>query len=54
MSRHIGFIGFKTEEEAKEAQTFFDNSFLDTSKLRVEMAAAVSGLFANLMDRRAM
>ena len=54
MSRLIGFIGYKTEEEAKSVQTFFDNSFLDTSKLRVEMAAAVCGLFENLMDRKAM
>ena len=54
MSRLIGFIGYKTEEEAKSAQIFFDNSFLDTSKLRVEMAAAVCGLFANLMDRKVM
>ena len=41
MTRHIGFVGFKTEEEAKAALEFFNNTYLDTSKLQVEMAEAV-------------
>lgn len=42
MTRHIGFVGFKTEEEAKVALAFFNNTYLDTSKLQVEMAEAVA------------
>ena len=41
MTRHIGFVGFKTEEEAKAALEFFNNTYLDTSKLQVELAEAV-------------
>ena len=45
MSRQIGFIGFKNEEDAKTALDFFNNSYLDTSKLTIELAESVSCYF---------
>jgi multiple RNA-binding domain-containing protein 1 len=49
VSRHIGFVGFKTEEEAKNAVTFFNNTYLDTSKLQVELAEAVTICYSKIM-----
>lgn len=40
-SRLFGFIGFRTEKEAKAAMNFFNNTFIDTSKISVEMARPV-------------
>ena len=37
-SRLFGFVGFKSEEMAKEAQKYFDKTYLHTSKLQVEIA----------------
>ncbi|KAL6058709.1 Multiple RNA-binding domain-containing protein 1 [Balamuthia mandrillaris] len=37
-SRMFGFIGFRTAEEAKQARAYFNNTFLDTSKITVEKA----------------
>ncbi|KAJ1671000.1 Multiple RNA-binding domain-containing protein 1 [Coemansia sp. RSA 25] len=36
--RRFGFVGYRSEEEAVAAQQYFDNSFIDTSKVSVEMA----------------
>ena len=41
VSRQIGFVGYKTEEEAKAALSFFNNSYYHTSKLSVSFAEAV-------------
>ena len=41
VTRQIGFVGYKTPEEAQEAVKFFNNSFLGTSKISVEFADAV-------------
>ncbi|ERM95101.1 hypothetical protein AMTR_s00009p00256580 [Amborella trichopoda] len=35
-SRQFAFIGFRTEEEAKEAIKYFHNSYLDTSRITCE------------------
>ena len=43
VNRQIGFVGYKTEEEAKAAVSFFNNSYFHTSKLFVTFAEAVSG-----------
>ncbi|ANB13322.1 Mrd1p [Sugiyamaella lignohabitans] len=37
-SRRFGFIGYKTDSEAVEAVRFFNDSFIDTAKLAVEIA----------------
>lgn len=37
-SRRFGFVGFKSDEEAEKAVKFFDQSFIDTAKLQVELA----------------
>ncbi|KAK3020233.1 hypothetical protein RJ639_045469 [Escallonia herrerae] len=37
-SRQFGFVGFRSEREAEEALRFFNNSFLDTSKITCEIA----------------
>ncbi len=37
-SRKFGFVGFRTEEEALEARKFFNNTYLDTSKIQVDYA----------------
>ncbi|KAG8796951.1 Multiple RNA-binding domain-containing protein 1, partial [Serendipita sp. 400] len=36
-TRRIAFIGYKSEEQAQAAQTYFDKTYLDVSKLRVEI-----------------
>ncbi|KAJ1961108.1 Multiple RNA-binding domain-containing protein 1 [Dipsacomyces acuminosporus] len=36
--RRFGYIGYRTEEEAQEAQKYFDRSFIDTSRIEVEIA----------------
>jgi multiple RNA-binding domain-containing protein 1 len=39
-SRLFGFVGFKNEEEAKKAQTYFNNTYLHTSRLQVDFSKA--------------
>lgn len=41
-SRQFGFLGFKTEQEAYDSVEYFDNTFIDTTKIRVELAKSVS------------
>ena len=36
--RRFGFIGYKTEDQAKAALHHFNNSFIDTSKITVDVA----------------
>uniref|UniRef100_A0A565CFH3 RRM domain-containing protein n=1 Tax=Arabis nemorensis TaxID=586526 RepID=A0A565CFH3_9BRAS len=40
-SRQFAFIGFRNEQEAQEAIKYFNNSFLDTSRITVEFAYQV-------------
>ncbi|XP_006827686.3 LOW QUALITY PROTEIN: multiple RNA-binding domain-containing protein 1 [Amborella trichopoda] len=40
-SRQFAFIGFRTEEEAKEAIKYFHNSYLDTSRITCEVARKI-------------
>ncbi|KAL5978751.1 hypothetical protein ACLOJK_029868 [Asimina triloba] len=40
-SRQFAFIGFRTEREADEAITFFNNSYLDTCRITCEVARKV-------------
>lgn len=37
--RQFAFVGYKTEDEAKEAQKHFNNTFIFTSKVQVEMCS---------------
>ena len=37
-SRHFGFIGFRTEEQARDAIRYFNNTYLLTNKITVESA----------------
>lgn len=37
-SRLFAFVGFKSEEEAANAKKFFNNSFIDTSRVQVDYA----------------
>ena len=37
-SRLFGFVGYKTDEMAEQAVKYFNNTFLHTSKLSVELA----------------
>ncbi|KAJ8906035.1 hypothetical protein NDN08_002535 [Rhodosorus marinus] len=37
-SRQFGFVGFRSSDEAKDAKRMFNNSFLDTNKLNIEIA----------------
>lgn len=41
VSRKFGFVGYKTPEEARAAQKYFNGSFLDTAKLMVDFAIPV-------------
>jgi multiple RNA-binding domain-containing protein 1 len=40
-SRQFAFVGFRNEQQSKDAQSYFNNSFLHTSKLTVDIAKAV-------------
>jgi len=37
--RQFAFIGYKSEEQAKLAQSHFDQTFIDTCKICVEQCA---------------
>ncbi|KAL1272492.1 hypothetical protein QQF64_028354 [Cirrhinus molitorella] len=39
--RKFGFVGFKTEEDAKKALTYFNKSFVDTSRITVEFCTDI-------------
>jgi multiple RNA-binding domain-containing protein 1 len=39
--RQFGYIGYKTEKEAVNALDYFNNTFIDTSKITVELARPV-------------
>ncbi len=39
--RKFGFVGFKTEDDAKKAMTHFNKSFVDTSKVTVSVCVCV-------------
>ncbi|KAJ2818923.1 Multiple RNA-binding domain-containing protein 1, partial [Coemansia erecta] len=36
--RRFGYIGYRSEEDAQAAQDYFNNSFVDTSKIEVQIA----------------
>lgn len=36
-SRRFGFIGFKTDAEAAKAKEWFDNTFIDSTRVRVDI-----------------
>ncbi|KAG0563042.1 hypothetical protein KC19_9G192500 [Ceratodon purpureus] len=40
-TRQFGFVGYRTEEEAKDAAKYFHRSFFDTSRLTCELAQSV-------------
>lgn len=40
-SRHLAFIGFRTNEEAAEALNYFNNTYIDTSKITCEIARKI-------------
>lgn len=40
-SRRFGFVGYRTEDEAKEALEYFDRTFIDTSRIQVELAKKI-------------
>ncbi|KAK2460406.1 hypothetical protein APHAL10511_007571 [Amanita phalloides] len=42
-SRRFGFIGYKTEQEAKAAKEWFDHTFLDSSRISVTIVEGVKG-----------
>ena len=39
--RRFGFIGYKTEDQAREALQHFNSSFIDTSKITVDFAKSL-------------
>ena len=39
-SRKFGFVGFKDEEQAKQAREYFNKTFLHTSRIEVDFAKA--------------
>ena len=56
--RRIGYVGFKTHDEAQKAIKYFNKSFIRTSRIYVELArpvrmqhAFVDGLGGLMMDR---
>ena len=47
-SRRIGYVGYKTSEEAAKALKYFNKSYLRMSKLLVEFAQPVSWVYSCL------
>lgn len=47
--RRFAFIGYKTEEQAKLAQSFFDQTYIDTCKIFVEQCAGLGILSKIIM-----
>ena len=43
-NRRIGYIGYKTPEDAQAAVKYFNKSFIRMSKIGVELAKSVSTL----------
>jgi multiple RNA-binding domain-containing protein 1 len=43
--RRIGYIGYKTPEQAQAAVKYFNKTFIRTSKIAVELAESVSGSY---------
>ncbi|KAJ3195183.1 hypothetical protein HK101_000893 [Irineochytrium annulatum] len=41
-SRRFGFIGFKTEKEAKAALRYYNSTYIDTSKIEVSLAKPIN------------
>lgn len=41
--RQFGFIGYKTEQEAQKAVDYFNNTFIDASRLVVRRFLASAG-----------
>ncbi|KAK5671909.1 Multiple RNA-binding domain-containing protein 1 [Batrachochytrium dendrobatidis] len=39
--RCFGFVGFKTQEQAESALAYFNKSYIDTSRIEVEVAKAI-------------
>jgi multiple RNA-binding domain-containing protein 1 len=50
--RKFGFIGYKNRELAQEAVAYFNNTFIDTSRITVEMAKKVREFIAYMADWR--
>lgn len=48
-SRKFAYIGFQSAADAAEAQAYFNNNFVDTSKISVDFALPVSPLYASLL-----
>lgn len=41
-SRRFGFVGFKTEEDAQKALGYFNRTFIDTARIDVSFANAIT------------
>lgn len=41
--RRFGFVGLKTDEEAKAALDYFDKTCINTSRITVELCAGLGG-----------
>ncbi|KAN0065554.1 Multiple RNA-binding domain-containing protein 1 [Thecaphora frezii] len=40
-SRRFGFVGYRSEDEAKDALSYFNKTFVDTSRITVELAKKI-------------
>ena len=49
--RHIGYVGFKTPEDAARAVKYHNKSFIRTSKIGVELAHSIDDEYASRMGR---
>lgn len=54
-SRRFGFVGYRSEEEAKDALQYFNRTFIDTSRVQVDLARKIGdeGLKEEKDKRRA-
>ena len=40
-SRLFGFVGFRSQQQAEEAVSYFNNTYIDSSRISVELAKRI-------------
>ena len=52
-SRQFGFVGFPSVEQAEQAITYFNNSYVDTARIQVKVRKCEGALFCNFLGEPA-
>ena len=49
-SRQFAFVGFRSDKQCQEAIVYFNNTYLDTSKISIEVAKKATDVIATIMS----